>query len=226
MAVEHSGWDRLIAARRGSGIVRTTAFACELRPDRAVWVEQGEYADIDAGPRLDLRIAYVRPGAQRTRAVAMTPLGRELLERCVDVGWLDPRDPRDARFLAVVFDELDALRPCSSRGELALPLDPRGRCAAERALEFEAAALATARELAHVAGCSARTLERLFVRDTGLGVVAWQRRYRLLRAAAALGCGVDVTTAGFDAGYAGTSAFVTAYRRAFGTTPGRRPRAE
>jgi AraC-like DNA-binding protein len=152
----------------------------------------------------------------------MTALGRELLERCVDLGWLDPAHERDARFLAVVADELAALRPQIATNALALPLEPRARRAAERALAASPGSLVSAAELANEVGWCARTLERIFARETGLGVIAWQRRYRLLCAAVALGCGVDVTTAGFDAGYAGTSAFITAYRRAFGATPGLR----
>src|SRR5262249_41632230 len=44
---------------------------------------------------------------------------------------------------------------------------------------------------------------------------------RLIHAASLLGEGVSVTEAGLAAGYAGTSAFIAAFRKRFGRTPAR-----
>ena len=49
----------------------------------------------------------------------------------------------------------------------------------------------------------------------------WRQRLRLLHAVAALGAGKSVTETGLDAGYAGTSAFIAAFRKHFGITPSR-----
>jgi AraC-like DNA-binding protein len=43
----------------------------------------------------------------------------------------------------------------------------------------------------------------------------------LLHGASLLGTGASVTEAGLDAGYAGTSAFIAAFRKQFGHTPAR-----
>ena len=47
------------------------------------------------------------------------------------------------------------------------------------------------------------------------------RSVRLLRALERLAAGASVTEVAFDLGYDSPSAFVTMFRRALGTTPGR-----
>ena len=48
----------------------------------------------------------------------------------------------------------------------------------------------------------------------------WRQGARLMAAAASLLQGDSVTSAALDAGYASTSAFITAFRSRFGQTPG------
>jgi AraC-like DNA-binding protein len=74
---------------------------------------------------------------------------------------------------------------------------------------------------ARAAGASPRTLARLFVRDTGLTFGAWRQRARLLRALVDLAGGAPVTTTAFDLGYDSPSAFIAAFKRELGVTPGR-----
>lgn len=76
-------------------------------------------------------------------------------------------------------------------------------------------------DLAHASGASSRTIQRLFLAETGLPFSQWRQRLRLLHGVAALGQGASVTGAGLEAGYSSTSAFIAAFRRHFGTTPSR-----
>jgi AraC-like DNA-binding protein len=73
--------------------------------------------------------------------------------------------------------------------------------------------------LGRSAGASARTLQRLFLDETGLGFAEWRQRLRLLHAASLIGAGASVTEAGYEAGYASTSAFIAAFRKQLGRTP-------
>jgi len=75
--------------------------------------------------------------------------------------------------------------------------------------------------LARRYGASRRTLERLFRRQTGLSFGMWRQKARLLDSIRLLAEGKSVTEAAFDSGYAGVSAFVAAFKRTFGYTPGR-----
>ncbi|MBV8581765.1 MAG: helix-turn-helix domain-containing protein [Candidatus Eremiobacteraeota bacterium] len=75
-----------------------------------------------------------------------------------------------------------------------------------------------------VAQTSPRTLERLFLAQTGCSVGRWRRRMLLLLAQRAVAAGSTVTDAAYEAGYASPSAFIAAFRAAFGVTPGRSQR--
>ena len=70
-------------------------------------------------------------------------------------------------------------------------------------------------------GASTRTLERLFLRETGLSFVRWRQQLRLLHALRLLAEGRPVTTVALDVGYQSPSAFVAMFKAALGCTPGR-----
>ena len=77
-------------------------------------------------------------------------------------------------------------------------------------------------DLARRAGASLRTLQRLFPAETGLTLEAWRQKARLIAAVAALSAAARrsaVTAA--DCGYESPSAFIAAFKRQFGVTPGR-----
>ncbi|HLV29883.1 MAG TPA: helix-turn-helix transcriptional regulator [Burkholderiaceae bacterium] len=70
-------------------------------------------------------------------------------------------------------------------------------------------------------GVSTRTLERLFLRHTGMNMKRWRLRARLLRALPLLERGDSVTDVALACGYDSTSAFIASFRQFFGRTPGR-----
>jgi len=118
----------------------------------------------------------------------------------------------------LLIDRLVAARPVDLY--LPWPNDPRALALAERLLRppterREIAALAEA------AGASLRTLQRLFLMETGLTIEAWRQKARLVHAASLLSLGASVTTTAADCGYDSLSAFIVAFQRQFGVTPGR-----
>ncbi len=220
---EHAhAWHQVVFARAGVLEVVSAEGAWVVPPQRAVWVP----ADVPHGVRafgaLELRTLYLRPSAvpwARSCAVlSVSPLLRELVLAVVSQGALDVREPRDRHRLAVLVDELDAvdIEPL----ELRMPLDARARRVAEalRAHPSDPSSLA---DFATFAGVSARTLERLFRSETGLTFAAWRTQVRLLAAVTLLAGGAPVTSVALDVGYASPSAFVHAFRRHLGATPGR-----
>lgn len=69
-------------------------------------------------------------------------------------------------------------------------------------------------------GVSEKTLSRLFLRETGLSFRVWRQRQRLLDALTPLEQGERVTDVALACGYDSLSAFIAAFRRQFGATPG------
>jgi AraC-like DNA-binding protein len=149
-------------------------------------------------------------------ALDVTPLLRELVLEAVDLSPIDEGDEAAMRLAHVTIDRIFTARtlPLS----LPLPRDPRALRLAER-LQAEPSQQAELAELARDAGASARTIQRLLLAETGLPFSQWRQRLRLLHAATLLGEGKSVTEAGLEAGYAGTSAFIAAFRKQFGFTP-------
>jgi AraC-like DNA-binding protein len=70
-------------------------------------------------------------------------------------------------------------------------------------------------------GLSTRALERRFVSETGMTPGSWARAARFHDALRQLAAGQSVKAAAQIAGYRTPSAFVAAFRQAFGTTPAR-----
>jgi len=216
-------WAQLIFAASGTMRVRAGQTLWIVPPARAIWAPAGAEHEIWARGDFAMRTLYLAPGfaealPRECLALEVSPLLRELILHIVSLGMLDDVEPAQTRLAGVVADQLAAAQalPLS----LPLPSDPRAVRLAERLREDPT----SSRELASLArdsGASARTMQRLFLAETGLRFVEWRQRMRLLHAATLLGAGATVTQAGFEAGYAGTSAFIAAFRKQFGRTPSR-----
>jgi AraC-like DNA-binding protein len=150
--------------------------------------------------------------------VGVSPLLRELVLRVVAFTRPYPRGGPEARLVAVLLDELAAARAAPLH--LPAPRDPRLRAITER-LAADPADKRSLAAWARSAGASARTLARLFRRETGLGFAHWRQQARLLRALERLAAGDAVTTVALDLGYDSPSAFITMFRSRLGATPGR-----
>jgi AraC-like DNA-binding protein len=173
-----------------------------------------------------LRTLYLAPhhvGSLPTSSglVVFAPLLRALVVRAFERGTLRDDVATDSRVAALLVDELcSALQQSHEPMDLPLPQDGRALRASELMQQLPGARLA---ELALVreSGASRRTLERLFVAQTGLTLGEWQQRNALLHGMRCVVDGMNVAQAALAAGYTSPSAFIAAYRRLTGTTPGR-----
>jgi AraC-like DNA-binding protein len=65
----------------------------------------------------------------------------------------------------------------------------------------------------------AKTVHRLFVKETGMTFAQWREQARLLSALRRLAQGERVIDVAFDCGYSSQSAFTAMFKRRFGITP-------
>lgn len=152
-----------------------------------------------------------------SRAVATSPLLRALIDYAVDRGALDGRRPAERAAAVLIADQIRT----ETADALALPLpksEPLRRVAETMAAQVKPRSL---KALARGADASVRTLERRFEAETGMTIGRWRRRARMQRAVELLAGGASVKATAAALGYGGASAFIAAFRAAFGETPAR-----
>lgn len=219
----HHPWGQLIFAVSGGMRVTMAGREWVVPPARAVMAPADVEHEISGAGRFAMRTLYLSPRLSRLAAVTepfaidVGPLLRTLIVEIVTVAPLDSADALHRAYIRVLMDQL--ARAPRLPLSLPLPADGRAKAIAER-LRDDVSCPASLGELGRFAGASERTVERLFQRETGLPFSGWRRRLRLLRAAELLGEGATVTETGLAAGYSGTSAFIAAFRKEMGVTPG------
>jgi AraC-like DNA-binding protein len=218
-----SEWGQLISASRGATTVSTETGVWVVPSHQAVWVPPKIRHDVEVPARAAMRRLYVKPPFTRRlpaqcRAVNVSPLLRELIKRAFQLQTLDRSKRVQRNLMELLLDEL-AVLPVAPI-DLPMPRDTRALRGARFVREMPDGAHTLARVAKH-AGASSRTLERLFRAETGLSFGAWRQRARLLHALQLLADDATVTSTALAVGYESTSAFVAAFRRTIGTTPGR-----
>ncbi|MCX4749121.1 helix-turn-helix transcriptional regulator [Kitasatospora sp. NBC_01287] len=204
----------------GLGVLRvfTPTGSWVVPPHRAVWLPAGVAHSHQAHGRSELRCLTFAPERnplrlERPAVLALSPLLREL------IATLTGPEPVGRATL-----ERATLEQLREAPELPLglpaPRDPRLRDVAAL-LAADPADPRTLAQLGTAVGAAERTLSRLFRRETGLSFPQWRAQLRLHHALALLAEDRSVTAVAAAAGYRSPSAFVEAFRLAFGTTPGR-----
>jgi AraC-like DNA-binding protein len=214
-------WGQVIYAASGTMRVIAASALWLVPQGRALWAPPEVTHEIEMHGAVAMRTIYVPPpraGALATdcHALEVGALLRELILFIVAKGLLKEKASADERLADVFLDQLAA----SERLIFNLPMPHDGRASAiARRLREEPALARDLEVLARDAGASARTIQRLFLEETGLRFVEWRQRLKLIHAIDALGQGSTVTAAGAEAGYASTSAFIAAFKQHIGHTP-------
>ena len=216
-------WHQLIYASRGVMTVNTATGSWVVPAHRAVWVPARIEHSIQMLGAVFVRTLYIRAGLSRLLptdccVVNVSPLFRELILHTVQIGMLDRNVPSQKRLTGVIVDQLQTLRTVPLK--LPMPSDTR----ALRVFDLLRANPGDQRPLLQIAketGASKRTLERIFISETEMSFGKWRQQLRVLEALRLLAAGESVTTVAFKIGYDSTSAFISAFKTALGTTPGR-----
>lgn len=151
------------------------------------------------------------------RVMSVSPLLRELLVAvCGEpVNW--ELGGRAQHIVALIIDEIGRARTLPT--QLPLPRDPRVIKAAHAIIDHPGDPRSL-EEWADICGASARTLARLFLRETGMSFGQWRLQARLNAAFVLLVSGGHIPRVARQVGFRSQSAFGVAFRRAFDLTPG------
>lgn len=212
---------QLIYAVRGVMVVQADAGRWVVPPTRAIWMVAGMSHEIRCIGEVHMRSLLVAPAAapkllSESRAVGVSPLLRELIRAAVEVRQPYAPGTRDGRVMRLILDELKALPVLPLH--LQTPTDSRLRPICEqllRQLDDSSTMLDWAQRLA----VDVKTIQRLFVRETGMTFGQWRQQARLLRALELLAAGEKVIDVAVALGYDSPSAFASMFRRQFDQTP-------
>lgn len=221
--VHWHAWDQLTYAATGAMRVHSDGASWLVPSRRAVWIparaRHTEQLDAPAtmstlyfAPRL------VRALPRRCAIVDVSTLLHELIVHASRLGTMDRKIAAHARLLGVLIDQLTPVLDMSLH--LPAPRDPRAQRVAA-AVRDRPDAGASLGALARDAGASRRTIERLFLAETEMTIGEWRRQLRLLHGVRLLASGGAVAEVALAAGYSSASAFITAFKKKFGTTPGK-----
>jgi AraC-like DNA-binding protein/mannose-6-phosphate isomerase-like protein (cupin superfamily) len=214
--------DQFLYAVQGVTRVTTADAAWILPPDRALYVPGGVEHDTAMKGRVEMRTLYILPGAapdlpKALVAMEVSPLLRSLILALLEEPLLYDENGRGGLLAKLILEEISRARVLAL--DVPMPTDARLKRLCQR-LIADPARDETLDRLAEGTGASARTLSRLFQRETGLTFTGWRQRIRFANAMEALVRGEPVALVAHVSGYASASAFTAAFRKALGVTPG------
>ena len=212
---------QLIYAVRGVMVVQAEAGRWVVPPTRAIWMQMGMTHEIRCVGEVHMRSLMVAPNAaprlmDRTQAVAISPLLRELIRAAMDVPQPYAPGTRDGRLMRLILDELRALPVLPLY--LQMPTDPRLLQIAA-VLQRRPDDPSTMADWARRLAIDVKTIQRLFIKDTGMTFAQWRQQARLLRALERLATGEKVIDVALSLGYESPSAFAAMFRKHVGQTP-------
>jgi AraC-like DNA-binding protein len=210
--------NQLAWASRGVLTLITDSATWLLPRSRAVWIPAGIRHEVRAQGAATMRSLYVgteflsidwkSPTVVRTR-----PLLIELIEYLGDEKIDRAKRERAAALLVDLLEPLDV-----TTIEVRMPADGRARTVAEALIQHPAENRTLA-SWGRTVGASGRTLERVFLSETGVPFSRWRTLARLKAALPLLASGRAISHVAPEVGYESTSAFVAAFHREVGLTP-------
>ncbi|HTT21890.1 MAG TPA: helix-turn-helix transcriptional regulator [Candidatus Sulfotelmatobacter sp.] len=215
--------DQLVCATRGVMTVRTDQGTWVVPPRRAVWIPAKIAHSIAMSGPVSMRTLYLRAGMARKLprnccVVNVSPLLQELILHACHFPRMNRRAKTHAHLIDLMLDQLETVQTIPL--QLPRPVDPRAQSVAV-ILQRDPSETRSLATLCRQVGASKRTIERVFEKETNLSLGKWRQQLRLLRSLQLLAAGEKITSAALEAGYSTPSAFISMFRKALGTTPGK-----
>ena len=213
---------QLIFAVSGVMELSTTDGLWLVPPQRGVWMPPAVEHSMRARGTVSLRTLYIQSPhylaqlPRHSKAIAISPLMRELIIRLMRTRGIPHADQKEGRLLDLLIDEIEW------SGETALPLPPLSDQRLQRVCSAILANPGDRRglnEWAELVGASSRTLARLFQQELGMSYLYWRQQVCAMSALPRLGAGEPVTLIASDLGYDTPGAFSSMFRRIMNAAP-------
>lgn len=222
------GWVQFSYASSGVLQVQTQGGLFIAPPQWAILIPPGLEHRVVNAPHTSIRSLYIATSAMQPLGadcvvLEVAPLLREMIRHFATLPVEYDVQGADGRFVQVLLDLIHAAPQAAL--QLPWPGDARLHALCRQLLE----APDTPQQLSDWArqlAVSERTLGRLFQKQTQMSFRQWRQRARLLAALPQLQTPQSVTEVALACGYDSTSAFIAAFRRLFGATPGQLLRAQ
>ena len=220
---EHPSWAELIVLLDGSAVIETSKLNFLANEAQCVWIPPRTSHTFYTLESITNRTIFIHESLfkddERFYSCQMftsSPLLKELVKVISD--WnLDLNTEKDRRMGLVVWDVIQRAEPALAG--LTLPRNSKLQKLANAFLENIEEPISID-EWSREFGMSAKTLSRVFFRETGMTISQWEQKakmdhgYRLLRS------GESVTDTALACGYHSVSSFITTFKKQFGITPG------
>lgn len=147
------------------------------------------------------------------RIVQMNPVLQALMDAVPDSEFSGLTKPHEAALYELLFHEIVAAKdiPLS----IAMPRDERISGLAQVGI-VDPGSIASIDEWLIGASASRKTIERLFMKETGMTPSRWLRQVRILHAVSQLAADKKISSVALDLGYQSPSAFTYMFRCAIG----------
>ncbi|KAF1067680.1 MAG: HTH-type transcriptional regulator NimR [Pseudomonas citronellolis] len=208
---------QLLYAVQGVLVVGSAAGHWVVPDQHGLWIPAGVEHWTRMVGQVQVRTLYIEPQhaphlPTGCAVLRVSPLLRELILVALHISGEATADSRDGRVQQLLLDEL--------RSEPSLPLHlPYPRDARLRRLCERMGLDAQLEQWAQAAEVDGKTLQRWFLKATGLTFGQWRQQARVLRALECLGRGDSVLEVALEVGYSTPSAFSAMFSRQFGRPP-------
>jgi AraC-like DNA-binding protein/mannose-6-phosphate isomerase-like protein (cupin superfamily) len=211
---------QLLYAAVGTMRVDTENGTWIVPPQQAVWIPAGHPHQV-LMQRASTRSVYVDPpvaprSGQFCEVLQVTPLLRQLLIEAVEASADYKAGERDGALFELLLHEIG--RAAALPLHVPLPASPALLELCRRFLHAPDIRI-TADDWARGLAMSRRSLNRLFLRETGTTLLHWRQRACVLAALSRLADGTPVTVVALDQGYESPAAFTTMFKRILDRPP-------
>jgi AraC-like DNA-binding protein/quercetin dioxygenase-like cupin family protein len=212
---------QVLYAIEGVMIVHSKVGTWVVPPSRAIWLLPGLEHEVRMHGEVKIRTVFIEPSIaphlpDTNCVLAVSPLLRELIVAAARIPLDYEEKGRNGRLMRLMLDELHG----SDVLPLHLPIPDEARIGIIcQAIIDNPADASTAAQWAKRLGVTAKTVHRLFAKETAMSFAQWRQQVRLLRALQRIAGGDRIIDVAFDCGYASQSAFTAMFRRHFGMPP-------